>query len=407
MKKTFIFILIAAILISLGVIGYLIFNQQKSGPTEQSTGLFNLFPLAGKQEPHETEISQDNQSGINQTNNEPDSTTNLNLQQIKVGGLKVILVNGTQQTFFIDQKTGHLHTLDNQNNLKRLTNFTWPGVDRVYWGQSADAWQIVMQRENGLKIETILNSLKITGLSEISDAENLTPVKTIPWLFDHSSLAVSPDGRRFVYLTKQTNGAGIIYLNDWILTKPVKIWESLLADWELSWPTEKAILVVDRPAYDYPGSAYLINLETKQVKRIISQINGLTAKLSPDGKNFIYAKSSLFGFGLYQYEVETEKSAPLDLKTLPEKCVWGKSGLLYCAVPQTIPSGNYPDDWYQSKVSFKDNLWLIDLSQKITRQIHQPKGMYDLTSLAVNEETGWLYAINKRDQTLQTFSLNP
>jgi hypothetical protein len=54
-------------------------------------------------------------------------------------------------------------------------------------------------------------------------------------------------------------------------------------------------------------------------------------------------------------------------KTLAEKCVQtrDKSVILYCAVPNQIPSGNYPDVWYKGLISTEDFIEKIDINNDI------------------------------------------
>ncbi|KKQ73792.1 MAG: hypothetical protein US96_C0052G0001, partial [Candidatus Woesebacteria bacterium GW2011_GWB1_38_5b] len=64
--------------------------------------------------------------------------------------------------------------------------------------------------------------------------------------------------------------------------------------------------------------------------------------------------------------------------TLPEKCVElkDKNPTFYCAVPNQLPAGNYPDVWYKGLVSTEDFIEKIDLSNDIFY------GVADLTDLS-------------------------
>lgn len=399
MKKIIIAILAIAAIGSLGSVGFLFYQQQRTVVGEENPDqLGDLFPVAQKTPTDNLDQPDFNQTEI--TANQ--SLENLNAKQLEIGGLATLPLAGKLETVLVEKKTGHLHTLGNQNNPVRVTNFTLPATTDIIWGYGPNTWYVLFQQPDNNEIKRTLGKITTTAPDD-----GLFAIKTTPWFLDHSDLAVSPQGDKFIYLNRNAAGAGTLYLNDWSLVKPVKLWSSFLADWRIDWPHDKTATIVSRPAYDYPGSAYLINPQTKKVEKILNQINGLTVKLSPDGRQLIYAKSALNGFALYQYEVASRASRLLDLKTLPEKCVWGKADVLYCAVPRTVPTGHYPDEWYQGKIAFSDDLWVIDLKQKTTHRLHQPNGQYDLVNLTVNQETGWLYAKNKNDDTLQAFGLNP
>jgi len=51
------------------------------------------------------------------------------------------------------------------------------------------------------------------------------------------------------------------------------------------------------------------------------------------------------------------------LSTIAEKCVWGTTSktTLYCAIPNSIRAGSYPDNWYQEVIGFSDSLYKIDV----------------------------------------------
>ena len=70
----------------------------------------------------------------------------------------------------------------------------------------------------------------------------------------------------------------------------------------------------------------------------MGNINGLTTLTSPNGKLVLYSNDNL---SLNVYHTDTKVANILGVKTLPEKCVWGKiSDFVYCAVPKSIDTAN-------------------------------------------------------------------
>jgi len=409
-KKIIIATLVILIIASLGTIGYLFYSQNKTSLIGQTVNQvvktvtqINPFPIATTTITPNTET--DNSSLPDTQNNLDNPTTterlsNQDLSQISVAGLAVLKIGNSLTTVFVDRSTGNFYSLDRQNNSTRLTNTTLSGVGKVYFGQNKNKGYVLLRQ---LKDNQINN---LSGQLTLSTTSSITNMTTSPWPKTFYDFTVSPDKQKVFVLTKTDNGSTVALTTDFDLKTPKQVWTSPLTDWQVSWPTTNLIALLTKPASDYAGSLFTLDPSTSKVTRVLSNINGLTAKVSPDGKKLIYNRSLLSSFSLYQYNIGSGVSELLEFNTLVDKCVWSGNDILFCAVPKSIPAGRYPDDWYMGKVSFADDIWKIDLKQKITTQVAPLRGNYDLIDLTLNDETGWLYAINKNDNTLQAFSLN-
>lgn len=407
MKKAVITILIVLIIASLAVIGYFIYNQNKAGASNLIQSIsgnvkapISLFPI-GTTTPNPSPAIAGDQATTSTPVQSLGVPNRPELSQMNIASIAVITVNKNLKTIFSDKSSGNIYTLDDQNNPNRLSNATLPAMGESYFGSDASGWRAILRQEKGGQVSTNIGLLKITGSST-----GPFELKISPWI-NPSSLAVAPNGSKIAYLETQLDGSATLYTNDWNLKSTKKVWSSPLKEWVVNWPKDNLISLTSRASFDYPGTASVLDLKTSQSKVILNNINGLTTNTSPDGQKIIYSKSLLDSFSLYQYDQATGTSRLLDLNTLPDKCVWFDNDILYCAVPKTIEPGRYPDDWYQGKISFSDNIWRIDLKQRTTLLAYPLKGNYDLVNLTINKQTGWLYALNKSDNTLQAFSLKP
>ena len=141
----------------------------------------------------------------------------------------------------------------------------------------------------------------------------------------------------------------------------------------------------------------------------LGNINGLTTLTSPNGKLILYGDD---GLNLNVYNITTNTSTLLGVKTLPEKCVWGNTNTtIYCAVPRDIPNNQYPDAWYQGEVSFSDQIWKIDVTTGNTMMLVDPltiSGGEDIDGVKIILDSGgnYLFFVNKKDSFLWEFSLN-
>ena len=406
MKKAIIIILILLIIASLAVIGYLIYSQNKTGASNLIRSLsgaieapISLFPV-GTTTSDTIATTSDQMATSTQAQslgvpNQPE------LSQMNIASLAVITINKNLQTILADKNSGNIYSLDDQNNLKRLSNATLPAMGESYFGSDTSGWRAILRQEKNGQIFTNIGLLKVTSSTSTGPFE----LKISAWI-NPSALAVVPNGSKIAYLETQPGGGANLYTNDWNLKSAKKVWSSPLKEWVVNWPKDNLISLTSRASFDYPGVAYILDLKTNQSKTILSDVNGLMTNASPDGQRIIYSKSLLNSFSLYQYDLATGTSRLLDFNTLPSKCAWFDNDILYCAVPKTIPAGRYPDDWYQGKVIFSDNIWRIDLKQRTTLLVYPLKGNYDLINLVINKQTGWLYALDKSNSTLQAFTLS-
>lgn len=91
-----------------------------------------------------------------------------------------------------------------------------------------------------------------------------------------------------------------------------------------------------------------------------------------------------------------------NLSTVADKCAVGS--LTYCAVPKSLPSGSYPDDWYKGVVSFSDVLWVIDTETSGVRQLTD-LSQSDGTQLKISQDESFLSFIDKKNGSLWVYKL--
>jgi hypothetical protein len=106
---------------------------------------------------------------------------------------------------------------------------------------------------------------------------------------------------------------------------------------------------------------------------------------------------------LFDTKTGGEITAPF--KTIPDKCVWSSTTpYVYCATPKTIPSAQYPDAWYQGKVSFNDTLWRMNTATGATEFLIDPsittEMEFDATHLILDPTETYVLFTNKKDAQL-------
>jgi hypothetical protein len=221
-------------------------------------------------------------------------------------------------------------------------------------------------------------------------------------------ISISQDTKKLFYLFNLNEGKQIGIILDLVKNKKTQVFDSPFTEWLSAWGNSKTITLNTKPASGIVGHTYKIDDTGKNLSKILTNITGLTSLISPDSKSVLYGDDSL---SLYNQDINTKNSTSIGVRTLPEKCVWSKQSIVvYCAVPKNIPVGNYPDSWYQGEVSFKDQIWKIDLSNNTTTMVADPNGIVgeeiDGIKLSLDSSENYLFFINKKDNSLWELSLN-
>jgi len=220
-------------------------------------------------------------------------------------------------------------------------------------------------------------------------------------------MSLSPDASSIFYLFNSGDnmvGTTLNLLNN----KKAQIFSSPFTEWLSQWPNAKMITFTTKPSSGISGYMYAMDPSSKNLNKVLGGVNGLTTLTSPNGKLVLYGDDNLL---LSVYHTDTKVSNALGVKTLPEKCVWGRgSDTVYCAVPKSIVPAQYPDAWYQGEVSFSDQIWKIDVKSGNATMLLDPAtitGGTDLDGIkpATDASENYLFFVNKKDSFLWEFSL--
>ena len=121
-----------------------------------------------------------------------------------------------------------------------------------------------------------------------------------------------------------------------------------------------------------------------------------------------------FGIASYNYSFDVstkdfkktgvnETGISSKTNTLEEKCVQTKDKnlVIYCAVPNQIPKGDYPDVWYQGMVSTEDFIEKMDINNDIYYNVANlsslSKQKIDVVDMSISPDETHLIFRNKID----------
>lgn len=300
----------------------------------------------------------------------------------------------------------------------RVSNETHQGIAEALWGnggQSVVIRYLDNQIDNLIKTHVLNLSIgtSFTGMSTTTASTQTMFLKTeevfLPDAIPFLSVSQDKSDKIFYLEDLGISTAGLVsgYRN----SNPTNIFNSAFSEWLPQMPNQNLVTLTTKPSAKVPGYLFFLTPKTKAVTRILGGINGLTTLTSPDGKFVLYSQTGDGAPDLLSYDVSKKQSSQLSLQTLPEKCVWSQKNLtvVYCAVPQSISQGTYPDQWYQGVLSFSDALWRIDVSTQNTQMIMTP-GDYnapslDMTDLTVSSDDSYLVFLNKISGTPWVYRL--
>jgi hypothetical protein len=310
---------------------------------------------------------------------------------------------------YVARATGNIYeTFADNVQEGKFTTTIIPKVYDAYFGNSGNSVLMrYLQTDTGKNIETFVGNLPKEYLGADTIANNDIKGTLLPENVE--SVSVSPDTSNVFYLFNTGSGDMIGTTMNFLSNKKVQIFDSPFTEWSGWWGSTKTISLTTKPASTIPGYVYQMDQNGKNFIEVLGDVNGLTTLASPDGKLILYGDNNL---NLSVYNTSTNTSMALGVKTLPEKCTWNNSGsTVYCAVPRSIPDGQYPDTWYQGEASFSDILWKIDATTGNTDMLVDPLTVsggedVDGIKLAVDSGENYLFFVNKKDSYLWEFNLH-
>ncbi len=433
-KKIFIALIIVLILAG-GIAAYFFFFAKKSTTTNQpGFQLSDIFPFSDDGKAPPTTGNNDNTSGDTTTPQEPTEPTKApKLRMITRGPVagaavfdvlrelprdpNVVDKNGkplpvqtepATKVRYTEVATGHVNeTYLDKPNITKLTTTSIPKIVESYFAGKGATQAILRYAGDNNSIQSFSGSIP---LIPYKDGTPDTTLRGSYLAENIVSMAVSPDQEKIVTVAKDTNGSiGTISLPDG--TKKTQIFSFALSELIAQWPSTKVVTITTKPAAKFPGYMYSIDVTSKVMKKVIGGINGLTTLSSPDMKMVLFSKSVNNSVTTSIYNIAAKSVVPLPgATTLPEKCVWQSSSILYCAVPSYFANADYPDAWYQGSVSFVDQIYKIDVNNLTTTSIGTPSSVgasIDAINLVVDPSNTFLVFTNKKDGSLWSLDLRP
>ncbi len=225
------------------------------------------------------------------------------------------------------------------------------------------------------------------------------------------SVVLSPNGAQVFFVLRDDTGSRGFIENVQSGARK-QVWTSPLREVTATWQAPDLLVIYTNPSSVQAGYVWTLNVKTQATDLALTQVPAATAMSSRDGKHILYSVLEGTLASLRLLDRETGKVTYQSLVTLPEKCVWDteNSAVLYCAVPDRIPrKEEYPEAWYQGRVSFSDLLWKIDTISGATELLAEPYKLterrMDIVDLALDPKHRYLLFRTKDDGFLWSLTL--
>lgn len=425
--------IILFVLILLGIAGgvywYLFFYGPGSGtpivqPTNNgiSGGFIPLNPAGGDTNNPTGTPSSDNPNTTTTTTT-PSTVENSPLPALRllsetpIGGYSASTTASSTIVRWIDRGRGNI--LEARSDTTEITTLSNTLIPRMYdsvWNQNLTALVGSVLQTNTDTVTTVYAKLNVqtATTTTASSTENITPYflrgKNLPE--NMIGYAVNPKGDKIFMLIKENNqSAG--YIGNFDGTAVTKIFVNALTQLKAEWPEENTIAITTKASASANGFLYFINPKTGIWKKVLGPIVGLGTKVSRDAKKILASQTGKTGeMNTYIYTVGTTTPAYTTLRTLAEKCTWGKfyKELVYCATPAVPTPATYPDDWYKGTITTYDKIWQLNTKDNdvrlVSSLINQADRSINVFNISTDPKDDFLLFMNKDDLSFWSLDLN-
>lgn len=318
---------------------------------------------------------------------------------------------------YSERETGHVQetSLMRLEEAQRVSSLTVPRVQEALWSSTGSSTMYRYLDTDAGTIFTWIGDLIPTQAS--STEEGAAPA--VPYELKGKFLAeniidatYSPDGSAIFYLVPSVDEGSIGYVESRTTNARRQIWKSPLRELTVDWPAQNTITIATNPSAATYGYVWSIDVATGVAQPLLTGALSLTAKASVDGMRVLYSTLERELPSLRVLDIPNAYVSYQSVTTLPEKCVWSKRTVstLYCAVPtQTIHKSDFPELWYQGRVTFSDVIWRIDATTGTTELIADPSKLVDrqldAVDLVLDVEDRYLVFKSRQDGILWSLQL--
>lgn len=347
------------------------------------------------------------------------------LSVIQVAGATSVEKGGKTVVRYVARENGYVYDVDPKTGITtQLTKTVIPRIYEAYFAQGGNSVVLRYLKHDDLAQKDIIKTYIANLVLPITSASSAPALGTLSGSDEQMpdnilSVSISPDGTKLFYLLPVEDGVSgtVVNMTSRIATE---IFRNSFSEWIPQLLNSGNVILTSKASANIAGYSYLYDANKKTLSRLVREKNGLTTLATKDGDRILYSENLLGNtiLGLYDEkgfggeEGVTVYTAPLQLATLPEKCVWSENLVrAYCAGFASTPHAQIPDEWYQGALSFSDTFWTINTTLADLVFLADPqkdesaKKMFDVIAPFIDKGENHFYFIDKNDSTLWSMRL--
>lgn len=298
---------------------------------------------------------------------------------------------------FVDRATGYVYGYPVETGKPyQISNTIFPGIyDANIFNEGKKIMMRYVDQDKNRVVGVIAN------IPNVQDNEMALPLTNIQYISSKvTSMATNATHNEASYVVTSDNGSAIYTLAS---KGPSLVASSPFSEWLLSYGGD-ALYVTPKASAYVPG----VTLSVPSFSQEVSEKTGLMSNPGPGG----IILNSMWGVqGLATFLSNNGEIKMVNAKTLASKCAWGDKKFLVCGVPKLLPrqTEGLPDDWFQGRVSFDDDLYIIDPNTGDRFPLYTFKnedGVFDVTNISFTQDKTLLSFTKKQDASLWMLNLN-
>jgi hypothetical protein len=417
-------LLIALLLIALVGAGfaywYFMFTTPSTSTGTSNTGIFGFQPF-GRTPTGNSTIPQNNNIGPGSNSTSTPSTVVIPtlrlLSDAPVGGYGASTTPSETVVRWVDRGRGNVFEISsNTLDTTLISNTLVPRSYTSVWNKNLTSF-ISSILEDGIQDATTLyaslQSRPKSTVSSTTPSNTFAPYELKGRQLPENMITYAASPRKdSIFMLINENGTGVGYVSTFEGTGLTRIFDTPSTQLTAEWPEENTIAITTKPSFDQGGFLYFVNPKTGTWKKVLGPVNGLSTRISRDGKYILASFSNSTGNLVTSfYTISSGTASDPSIQTLAEKCVWGNfyKQIVYCAVPTQTPTATYPDDWHKGKVSFSDKIWQVNVLTGevtlLTSLADKADRIIDAVNLQLDDRDDFLFFVNKTDLSLWSLDL--
>ncbi len=319
--------------------------------------------------------------------------------QPAAGGTYFANPDGSMSIRYIERASGHIfETLADRSTVKRVSNTTVPGIQEALW-LSKNSLVLRYLNDDG-EVETFLATLASTTAEQTLQGKFLPSWDRATLDSSRTNILSVEEGASgsTLYVTKADGtGKRVVY------TSPLRSWSPLQSD--------RDIFLQTAAASGVPGFLYRLSGQT--LVKVLGDVAGLVAVVNPSGRYVLFSAGAEDTLATYLIDTSNNELYESPVATIASKCAFlGKdSPEAVCGVPATIPDGSYPNDWLLGRVSFSDDVWVVDAvagaAQLVALPEEEARASLDVTYPTVSPDGTYFGFIDKNNLSFWSLRLLP